>query len=40
MPVKDSSIAASALAFDLNVATRNERDFRTAGVRVINPFTA
>ena len=40
MPIKDSLIAASALAFDLEVVTRNERDFRTAGVRVINPFTA
>ena len=40
MPIKDSLIAASALAFDLEVVTRNERDFRTAGVGVINPFSA
>ena len=39
MAIKDSLIAASALVFDLDVVTRNERDFRTAGLRVINPFT-
>ena len=38
MPIKDSLIASSALAFDLEVATRNERDFREAGVRIVNPF--
>lgn len=40
MPVKDSLIAASALAHDLTVATRNVFDFRHAGVRIINPFEA
>ena len=40
MPIKDSLVAASALAFDLEVVTRNERDFRNAGVGVISPFTA
>ena len=38
MPIKDSLVAASPLAFDLEVATRNERDFREAGVRIVNPF--
>jgi len=38
MPLKDSMIAASALAHDLTVATRNVVDFKKAGVRVINPF--
>ena len=38
MHLKDSLIAASALQHGLTVATRNERDFRKAGVRVLNPF--
>lgn len=38
MPIKDSLIAATALAHDLTVATRNISDFRHAGVRLINPF--
>jgi predicted nucleic acid-binding protein len=38
MPVKDSLIAATALVYDLTVATRNVRDFRKAGVQVIDPF--
>ena len=38
MPVKDSLIAATALVHDLTVATRNERDFANAGVRVHDPF--
>lgn len=38
MPIKDSLIAATALARDLTVATRNSTDFRKAGVRVVNPF--
>ena len=38
MPIKDSMIAATALAHGLTVATRNGRDFAKAGVPVVNPF--
>src|SRR5438552_3009229 len=38
LPVFDSMIAATALAHDLTVATRNVRDFQKAGVRVLDPF--
>ena len=38
MPVKDSFIAASALAHELSVATRNRRDFEAAGIDVVDPF--
>ena len=38
MPIKDSLIAATALAHGLTVATRNVGDFRNAGVPVENPF--
>ena len=40
MPIKDSLIAATALAHQLTVATRNTTDFRHAGVAVENPFAA
>ena len=39
MPVKDSLIAATALAHGLVVATRNVTDFRHAGVEVCDPFS-
>ncbi len=38
MPIKDSLIAATALAHGLTVATRNTNDFRRAGVPLVNPF--
>jgi predicted nucleic acid-binding protein len=38
MPVKDSLIAASALALNLTVATRNTADFAHTGVKLVNPF--
>lgn len=38
MPVKDSLIAASAIAHNLAVATRNTRDFKNADIPVVDPF--
>jgi predicted nucleic acid-binding protein len=38
MPLLDGMIAATALQHDLTIATRNTRDFRKAGVTVLNPF--
>ena len=38
MPLKDSLIAATALTYDLIIATRNVRDFQKAGVKVFDPF--
>lgn len=38
MPIKDSLIAASALAHGLTVATRDTDDFRNGGVPLVNPF--
>ena len=40
MPIKDSLIAATALAYGLTVATRNRSDFDSAGVAVVDPFDA
>ncbi len=34
----DKQIAATALIYDLTVVTRNQNDFITTGVRVLNPF--
>lgn len=39
MPVKDSLIAATAIAYGLTIATRNRIDFAKAGVQVIDPFS-
>lgn len=38
MPIKDSLIAATALHHGLAVATHNLRDFRAAGVDLVDPF--
>lgn len=35
----DMLLAATALAHDLTVVTRNQRDFEGCGVAVLNPFT-
>lgn len=37
MPIKDSLIAATALAHDLAVVTLNRRDFDAAGVSIVAP---
>ena len=37
-PIIDSLLAATARRYQLTIVTDNETDFRTAGVRVFNPF--
>ncbi len=37
MSIKDSLIAATALAHDLALATLNQRDFKPAKVRLVDP---
>lgn len=37
MSIKDSLIAATALAHDLALVTLNQRDFKPARVRLVNP---
>jgi predicted nucleic acid-binding protein len=38
LPIKDSLIAATALVHGLTVVTRNTRDFKKTGVKVLDPF--
>jgi predicted nucleic acid-binding protein len=40
MPIKDSLIAATALANDLTIATLNRRDFEATGVTLVDPSAA
>ena len=40
MPIKESLIAATAIAHRLAVVTRNRSDFEKAGLAVVDPFTA
>jgi toxin FitB len=39
MSIKDSLIAASALTHDLTLATLNQRDFKPARVKLVDPST-
>lgn len=39
LPVRDSLIAAIALSRRLTVVTRDQRPFKQAGCRTVNPFT-
>lgn len=38
VPILDGMIAATALEHGLTVATRNVKDFKPTGVKVLNPF--
>ncbi len=38
LPTVDGLIAATALAYDLTLVTRNVKDVAGSGVRVLNPF--
>ena len=40
LPTVDSLIAATALAYDLTIVTRNTRDFEGIGTTIINPWNA
>ena len=40
LPTVDSLIAATALAYDLTMVTRNTRDFEGIGTTLINPWDA
>jgi predicted nucleic acid-binding protein len=38
LPLVDSVLAATALAHDLTLVTRNTKDIKDTGVRYLNPF--
>lgn len=38
IPVTDGLLAATALRHGLHVMTRNERDFKASGARIVNPW--
>ncbi len=38
LPVVDGLLAATALEFNLTIATRNTTDFKGTGVKTVNPF--
>ena len=38
MPIEDSYIAATAIRYNLTLATGNERDFQRPGIKIFNPF--
>lgn len=40
LPAIDSLIAATALHHDMNLVTRNEKDFQGLGIEIINPWLA
>ena len=40
IPTVDSQIAATALAHDLSLVTRNVKDFEGLGVTILNPWEA
>ena len=39
LPVIDSLIAATAIAHDLTVVSRNSKDFERCGIRCLNPWS-
>jgi predicted nucleic acid-binding protein len=39
LPVADGLLAATALVHDLVLVTRNPRDAKRSGVRLLNPFS-
>ena len=39
VPVLDALLAATALAYDLQVVTRDEKGFLNTGARMLNPFS-